>query len=186
MTCIVGLAENNTVYMGADSGSGSSGDWDMRISAVPKLFRSGPFLIGYTSSWRMGQILQHHLHMEELVLPVSGSDVQEFMVCTFIEKVREALKTFAYATKEHNEETGGQFLVGCFGHLFHIESDYQVNEAADGMDACGCAEKFALGALWSSRAEKPRERIAKALDAAAYFSGGVRPPMIIESVDDER
>lgn len=59
MTCIIGLENKGKVYMGADSAS--SNGYSINVSGNPKLFRSGPFLIGFTSSWRMGQLLQHQL-----------------------------------------------------------------------------------------------------------------------------
>lgn len=179
MTCIVGLVNKNDVYMGCDSASGSA-DWEVRASAVPKIFKSGPFLVGYTGSWRMGQILQHHLSIEEEKLPKIGDSIQRFMVRVFIEEVRKLLKEHGYAQEENNQETGGEFLVAFEGYLFHIEADYQVNENLDNYDACGAAAKYALGALWATKDDEPEARIRNALEAAAHFSGVVRPPYTIE------
>lgn len=182
MTCIVGLVENNKVYMGGDSAS-SNGHLTV-VSAVPKVFSTGDFLIGYTSSWRMGQILEHHLRIDEGLLPKPGDDLQGFMVRVFVENVRELFKTLGYAKLENNEESAGEFLVGCYGHLYHIETDYQVGETANGMDACGCGEQVALGALCAT--EKlgltAFQRIDIALEAAAEFSCGVRPPFIVKVI----
>ena len=87
MTCIVGLVQKGTVYIGADSASVSG--WTSRVTRLPKVFRRGPFLIGYTTSFRMGQLLEH-----ALAVPPQGdeSDDMRFMVTTFVESVRALLK----------------------------------------------------------------------------------------------
>jgi hypothetical protein len=55
MTCIVGIVENGKVYMGGDA-AGVNG-YSVRVRKDPKLFKVGEFLFGYTSSFRMGQLL---------------------------------------------------------------------------------------------------------------------------------
>jgi len=179
MTCIVGLTDKGKVYIGGDSASGNGSM--TQVSTVPKLFRKDPFVIGYTSSWRMGQILQHHLRADDLK---ESDSAHEFMVCVFIEKVRQLFKTFGYARRENNEETGGTFLVGYCGHLYFIGSDYQVNETLDGMDACGCGAEVALGALYATKGTQlnPFQRLDIALEAAAHFSSDVRPPFRVEVI----
>ena len=63
MTCIIGLAENDRVYIGADSASAEG--WTVRATGLSKVFRAGEFVIGYTDSFRMGQILEYHLEVRE-------------------------------------------------------------------------------------------------------------------------
>jgi len=184
MTCIVGLTNDNKVYVGGDSASVSG--YTIRTSAVPKVFRNGPFVIGYTTSWRMGQILQHHLQLDDLYKSLKiGDSVQEFMVREFVEAARKAFKDYGFAEEENNKETAGEFLVGYGGHLFHVGSDYQVNETIDGMDACGSSEEVALGALYATRESRliPFQRINIALEAAAHFSKSVRAPFHVEMLE---
>ena len=51
MTCIVGLLHNKTIYIGGDSaGSNSS---DLRVRKDTKVFENGPFLMGFTTSFRI-------------------------------------------------------------------------------------------------------------------------------------
>ena len=64
MTCVVGLIEDNTIYLGADSlGSNGHSKSEYRF---PKVFQNGDFLIGYTSSFRMGQMLQYELDLSDI------------------------------------------------------------------------------------------------------------------------
>ena len=172
MTCIAGIAQDGKVTMGADSASASG--WDMRATALPKVFRKGPMLIGYTSSFRMGQLLRH-----KLVLPEQeAEDDLQYMVVGFIEAARKCLSDGGYTEIENNQEEGGEFLVGYKGVLYHVGGDFQVNTYQDGIAAVGCAEGYAL-AVMHVLGGSPKERVAKALETAAYFSAGVLAPFII-------
>lgn len=176
MTCIIGLVENDTVYMGGDSASATS--WDMRITKLPKVFGLKNFLIGYTSSFRMGQLLQY-----QLTVPLqNGEDDMAYMVGTFIEEVRRLFKDNGYTKIENNQEEGGCFLVGYKRRLYVVHSDFQVNEHTDGFEAIGCGQDYALATMKALETLPPRDRITKALEIAAYFSNGVCAPFHIEEL----
>lgn len=177
MTCIVGLVENSKVYIGGDS-AGVAG-WSLSVRKDLKVFKNGPFLIGFTSSFRMGQLLQY------VFTPPKrhpDRDVTAFMVVDFIDGVRSCFKSGGFAELKDSAEKAGQFLVGYEGRLFNIDSDYQVGELVDGYAAAGCGEDIALGALFASRHLQPTERLQVALEAAERFSAGVRGPFHIESI----
>ena len=178
MTCIIGLVHDNKVYIGADSAAVSG--WQVRATRLDKVFRRGQFLIAYTDSFRMGQILQYHLDVQ----PQDGETDIEYMVRHFVDAVRACFKELGFAKVENNEESGGLFLVGYRKHLYAIENDFQVNEMADGFDAWGCGNKYALGAMKALEHLPPIERIGKALEISTHFSGGVLPPFQIEVLDD--
>jgi len=162
--------------MGADS-AGASG-WTVRAVRSSKIFKVGPFIIGHTTSFRMGEILQYHLEVE----PQKEEQTDyEYMVCCFVEAVRKALKEYGFAKVENNVEEGGDFLVGYHGHLYSVDDDFQMTEHIEGYDACGCGGGFALGAMRALEGMSPKERIKRALGIAAYFSGGVMPPFHILS-----
>jgi hypothetical protein len=175
VTVIAGLVHEDKVYLGGDS-AGISG-WDLTIRDDPKVFTVGPFVMGYTSSFRMGQLLRFRF-----VPPEHHEDVDtfRFMVCDFIDAIRRTLKDGGYATKTNEQESGGLFLVGYRGRLFRVESDYQVGEPALGYSAVGCGDNLALGALYATRhIANPRERLECALAAAEQHSAGVRGPLVI-------
>jgi len=174
MTCIIGLAEDDKVWIGGDS-AGASNGWTVRAIASPKVFRVGPFIIGSMGSPRMSQILRYHLDVSEQ----GGETDNEYIVTVFAEAVREAFKERGFAKIEDNREEGGRFLVGYRGVLYKMWGDFQIGAYADGMAAGGCGEEFVLGAMKALNFLPPRERIEKALEVAAYFSGGVLPPFIV-------
>lgn len=175
MTCIVALRQGDRVYMGADS-AGVAG-WIMSERADPKIYRVGPFLIGFTTSFRMGQLLGHSLNV-----PTQPDDVDTFafMCTTFVDAVRECLKKGGFAHRENEREEGGTFLCAYRGRVFRVENDYQIGESATNFDACGCGQEFALGSLYSTSGMEPEQRVRTALCAAQRFSVGVREPFLIE------
>jgi len=175
MTCIVGLEQNEYVYIGADSMS--SNGWDREITMLSKVFKVQGFIIGYTSSFRMGQILQYHLDIREQSQTESDG---EYMVVAFIGAVRAALKSEGYTKVSDNEETGGRFLVGYKGKLWRVDSDFQINRSAAGFSAVGCGKDSALGAMHALPDMPPKKRIRRCLEISAECTSGVCAPFHVE------
>src|SRR5258708_7102986 len=142
MTCIVGLEHHGRVYIGGDS-AGIAGT-GLCVRADAKVFRNGPFLIGFTTSFRMGQLLQFKLKP-----PPHPADIDtfEFLVGTFVDTVRSCLKSGGFAKRKEEQELAGAFLVGYRGRLYTIDSDYQVGQSADCFCAACAGAQLALGAL---------------------------------------
>lgn len=181
MTCIAGLVHDGRVYIGGDS-AGVDGRLHLTVRADRKVFRNGPFVMGFTSSFRMGQLLAHAL---EPPRRHPDDDVYAYMVKDFINAVRQCLKDGGWAQKREEQEIAGDFLVGYAGRLFLISGDYQVGENADGIAACGCGDMLALGALVATTDKEPEDRIMTALSVAERFSGGVRAPFHVECLESE-
>jgi ATP-dependent protease HslVU (ClpYQ) peptidase subunit len=178
MTCIVALAHEGRVIIGADS-AGVDG-LDMTVRADRKVFRNGAFIMGFTSSFRMGQLLA-----VKLSPPRYHPDVEpwRYMVDDFVEAVRTCLRTGGFMRKHDDAEAGGHFLVGFRSRVFSIEGDFQVGERAEGFDAAGCGAPFALGSLAeTSGIADPVDRVRSALAVAERFSAGVRGPFHIEAL----
>ena len=177
MTCVVGLVKSGRVYLGVDSAAVQG--WTRRASLVSKVFRRGPFLIGYTTSFRMGQLLEHHLTVP---LQTEKQTDMTFMVTQFIEAVRVLLKEKGFTKVESNTEKGGQFLVGYRKRLYTIESDFQVGHMVEEFDAIGSGSDFALGAVKALDRAAPMIRVRRALEIAAHFNMGVCGPFTIKTI----
>jgi len=135
--------------------------------------------MGYTTSFRMGQLLEHHLQVPKQ--KPDQSDM-EYMVTQFVECTRELLKKKGFSKIESNSESGGQFLVGYRGNLYSLQKDFQVGAMADELDAVGSGSDFALGAMVALAGQPPTKRIKKALEIAASFHMGVCAPYYIRSM----
>jgi len=173
MTCVVGLLDKGDVWMGADS-AGVAGSLIVKRDDS-KVFRNGPFLMGVTSSFRMGQLLRY-----SFVPPKHDDKVSDhkFMCTTFTDAVRKCFKDGGYATKLNENETGGCFLVGYHGKLFEVESDYQVGISHDTFAAVGCGDELAMASLTSTDKTKmnPKTRVMLALKVAEKYSINVCRP----------
>ncbi|MEU5136897.1 hypothetical protein [Streptomyces californicus] len=171
MTVIVGLAHDNRVYLGGDS-AGVSG-LQLTVRSDPKVFRNGPYVMGFTTSFRMGQLLRYAFQP-----PHPTGDLHRHMVTTWTDALRACLKEGGWARKDGDQEQAGTFLVGIQGHLFSVWDDYQVASHADGYAAVGCGDELALGALHATAhlGLRPRARLTAALAAADHHSAGVTGP----------
>lgn len=173
MTCVVGFVENGIVYLGADS-QGTGGN--SKVTRLDKkVFHRGPFVLGFTSSFRMGQLLQYSLHVPE---HPKGMDDHQFMSTIFIDAVRKCLSDGGFARTDSGVESAGNFLAGYNGVLYQVESDFQVGISAEPYDAVGCGSDLALGAMHATLDcdGEPYARLEAALEASAKFSSGVGPP----------
>ena len=163
--------------MGADSGA--VGSRFIRTTRLPKVFRNGPFLIGYVGSFRMGQVLEHHLVVPSH--PEGESDLT-YLVTRFIEAVRGTLRDKGVMAIERHKESGGQFLVGYRGRLYSISSDFHVGDMADGFDAIGSGAVIALGAMMALGGLPPRDRITRALEITEYYTVDVCRPFHLHTL----
>lgn len=177
MTCIVGLVDNGKVWIGGDA-AGSDG-YSMDIRADGKVWAKDGMAFGFTTSFRMGQLLRYDLTIPKRF---PDTDLMAFLVRDFINAVRGCLKGGGFATTKDGAEVGGNFLVGVGGRLFCIESDYQVAESQSGYYAVGSGAKIALGSLFSTKKLPAKHRVMMALEAAAHHSCHVAPPFHVESV----
>lgn len=171
MTCIVGLSYKGTVYMGGDSAGVDTSDLSINIRSDEKVFLNGPFIMGFTTSFRMGQLLRYKLTPPKQ--SINQNDMA-YLVTDFIDAVRECFTDNGFGT----ESEGGTFLVGYNGKLYTIDSDFQVGLSKAGIHAVGSGANIALGAMYVSKG-KPEARITKALEAAAAYNAGVAPPFHI-------
>jgi hypothetical protein len=189
MTCTVIITDKKTVILGGDS-AGVAG-LELRPRADEKVFRVGSYVIGFTTSFRMGQILRYGTHLPE---PPAGADAAEmagFLVTQLVPVVRQAFaghgfsKTARFTSSsdptvsEEGQEVGGLFLLGVAGQIFEIRQDYQVARPATRYSAIGHGAPVALGALHALEAFPElslQERARRALEASEAYSAAVRGP----------
>lgn len=169
--------------MGGDSVSGNFDTGYHDLIANPKVFKTGPFLIGYTTSFRMGQLLEHVLEVPIYV--AEQGTLLAYMVKTFIPAVREVLKDNGFTTVVNNVESGGSFLVAFNGQIFEVNDDFAVHQSQDGFYAVGCGAVAALGALHAVmyvpllKMDNGEYFVECALTAASKVNMGVKDPFTI-------
>lgn len=176
MTCIIGFTTGNEVYIGGDSAG--TQDTDIRIRADEKVFKRDGMVFGFTSSYRMGQILRYSFQVPDH--DPRKSDF-EYLCTDFIDALMKCYKEKNFARLEDNVMEGGVFLLGYNGKLYQVEADFQVGEVVDSFDAVGCGSEYALGVLKATFDENisAEEYIENALYISAYFSGAVCEPFTV-------
>jgi ATP-dependent protease HslVU (ClpYQ) peptidase subunit len=181
MTCIVGLVDGERVVLGADSFGSTDGCYASALN-TPKLITVGQLLVGYTSAYRFGQLLQY----AEAVPPLVDQDPDYFLVSAFVPWLRRLLSEAGWQRVECGREEGGQALIACRGRLFVMQDDYSILEPACGYEAIGCGREYGRGSLHTSACEIPKlgaeDRIRMALRAAAAFDPHVGQPFVVRSL----
>lgn len=157
MTCIVGIKHFDRVWIGGDrlSSDGYAKEYSLRS----KVFYNEEYIIGYTSSFRMGDLLEHVLEPPEY----DGSDPHRFMVREFVPRVIKTFKDNYWFTdgKAH----GGEFLLAFRDNLFKVQDDFSVQSFNE--TATGSGQIAALGSLHSTDGD-PCDRIRAAIKAADH------------------
>lgn len=155
--------------MGGDS---AATDSDTIVTVTnPKVFKNGPFLIGYCNSFRMGQLLQY-----KFIPPKQGEEPDiSYIVTSFTDTVKKCLEDNSFDEKEE----GINFLIGYKGNLYIMEPSFQILVSTNNFNAIGSGSDLALGALYATSKQKPRKRIQIALEAASKFNNRVAPPFIV-------
>ena len=185
MTCIVGIEHEGVVYMGGDSAGVEEESLFIQTYVDEKVFVNGDMIMGFTHSFRMGQLLRYALEIPD---SPSRKDDMHYLVTDFIDAIRNLYRDKGFLQKENEADVGGSFLVGYNGKLYSVEEDFHVARVHDGMSAIGCGSSYALGSLYESKGNitSPKDRIKRALETATHFSAGVRPPFhIISSAENE-
>jgi ATP-dependent protease HslVU (ClpYQ) peptidase subunit len=178
MTCIVGLEDNGHVYIGGDS-AGVDDDFGMETRLDRKVFKRHNMVIGFSGSFRIGQVLEHSLVIPEH--PKDKSDMS-YLVGDFVDAVRECCKIKGCIKQSSTTDTSeANFLMGYKSRLYTVHEDFQVGYNKAGYAAVGCGETYALGALFALHDSNvsPKDKIMCALRAAAFHNAGVAPPFYI-------
>ncbi|MEE8524607.1 MAG: hypothetical protein V3T72_11805 [Thermoanaerobaculia bacterium] len=195
MTDVVAVTDGQRVVIGADSAAIS--DREIHIRATPKVFRNGPYAVGFTTSWRMGQILNHLVELPEPPRRLDDEQLERFMVTEVIETIRDAftrhgfVKTARVALSSEitveGQAMGGAFLIGIDGCIFEIREDFQVVRPGRRFAAVGAGAVLSLGALRALERLPDlslEERTLAALEAAQDYSPAVRAPFRLVSTPE--
>jgi ATP-dependent protease HslVU (ClpYQ) peptidase subunit len=164
MTCIVALEDNGKIYMGADSAAVDGEAISLRKE--PKIFKCGEFLIGFSHSFRYGQIVEHCFKPPK----VTEKNIVKYMVTEFVPELRITLAMNEFEEKE------SCMIIGHRGKIFYVESDWNVGYDETNYHSIGSGAPAAFGSLYSTKGQHPLDRVRVALEAAQEFTTSVRGP----------
>lgn len=179
MTCIVGLIDNNTIYLGSDSCISSSA-FKFYTPSYTKVFLRQNILFGISGDVRYNDIIKYRLSV-----PYHREDKTniEYLCTDFIDSLRQALEKAKYSLEEDAVASvpyKSTLLLGYRNKLYCIFYDYSVLEFSD-FYSIGSGSDFVLGSLETTKnlGFDPKKRIELALEAACKFSVGCALPFNI-------
>ena len=172
MTCIVGIAKDDVVYIGGERAA-SDGNIVLSLNR-PKVKRCGDYLIGFAGSLGIGE-LAHYID-----LPPIGKNIEKTLRTSFVKSLKTAVEEYGNAS--HLEDNATDWLIGVNGRLFEISSqDWGVCEFSE--SSIGSGNSIALGSLHTSKNWKDQEkRIRYALEAAVDISPSCLGPIDIYTI----
>jgi ATP-dependent protease HslVU (ClpYQ) peptidase subunit len=179
MTCIAAIVQNGKVWMGGDSAGVDDGLGIVDCSES-KVWLNNKLLFGAFGSFRVAQAVRFNL-----VVPAYDPEVDalEYMVGHLMDAMHGALEESGALSVWQDDSTVAMnesgLLVAVGGRLFEVFGDFGIGEYRDGFAAVGCGGPFAYGSLYSTKGQKPKQRIRMALKASERFSAGVRRPFTI-------
>lgn len=184
MTVIAAVARDGKVLMGADSLTlfGS----EKAIRTVPKIFRSGPLLIGVAGSPRVSDALRYEGPQPFMDV---NQDAYKLMAQAFVPWLRETAKQAGLLMSHEGQDVlmgNSMLLIGYRGTVFTVSFDFSVVTYADGYTAIGSASAYALGAMHAVHNDedwRPDAMLDAGLKAAVAFSTDAAPPFTVLELD---
>jgi len=180
VTCIAAIVDNDgTGYISCDS-LGSNGS-TKNVYRTKKIFRRGGFLFGFTSSYRMGQILEYSLTLPPRKV---GQALTEYLHTDFVQAVRAAFDQGGYGA-------GGEFIFVTEGRIFTMQPDFSLLEARDTFESVGSGEDYARAVMATMVAFElgdPETILTVAIETAANYVSGVGGEthhLILDPQDEE-
>ena len=177
MTCIIGWTEKNNVWLGSDSAV-TGGD-QLSILNEKKVFKNNKMIFGSAGYIRVNQLFRYSLKIPD---QSKKKDDLEYICTDFVDAVEDMLEKKKYAEISNNKfKVTDAFLIGYKGNLYKLSGNLQIISTTLNYQTIGSGGEYARGSLHSlsKYKMKPEDRITKALEAAAEFSAGVRPPFTI-------
>lgn len=180
-TCIVGIEDGDTVWIGADTLC-SNEEHKFNIGQC-KIVRLGDeMLLGAAGSVRVHNIL----HNEVQPPPRAESEQSDlrYIVNQLVPEMRDKLAKGGTLRQEDGvEEVDANVLIGYRGGLYVLWENLAVARPTLGFHAIGSGSLYALGSLHSTRTVRdPRKRLRMALEAASEFCPSVGGEPVIEYV----
>ena len=178
MTCIVGLVDGKSVWLGGDRAA-TDGGLNRTLLKEPKIFKKGEVGFGVCGLPKVMDALKHGI---ELPKQANGDD-RGFLVTELVPAIRDGLVKLDAAGKDTSPFGGtgevvfeGAMLVAYRGRLYTLEGNFQLVEGDEKFASVGSGSKLALGSFNATRKMwSAKKRVLAALDASTK-NAGCAPP----------
>ncbi len=175
MTCIAVVRDKSSgkVFMGGDRGA--SDDGTILALDAPKVWKIGPYLIGYAGSMD-GERIRYNFH------PTAPNikDTDKFMQTKFITELREFYNDYWVDTSKDGDLG---LIISVRGNIYeHSSSDMSLSKYTLPYLAIGSGAEYAYGSFFATEKQNnSRNRVMTAVSAAIKFSPSCMGPVDIVS-----
>jgi ATP-dependent protease HslVU (ClpYQ) peptidase subunit len=141
MTCIVAFRdeEENIILAGDKMGSDS---YSKMIVKEPKVFKNGDFAIGYTDSFRMGQLLKHVWTPPERKME---QETDNYLYADVTKSLREMFKENGFGDDDNNDF--GAFIMIYEDRILEMQGEMSLLEHETDIVSVGAGCYHATAAL---------------------------------------
>ena len=176
MTCIAVVRDevNNKIYMAGDRGA-SDNSTILPLTA-PKVWKLGPYLIGYAGSMD-GERLRYNFN--PYVPDIKDTD--KFMQTKFIKQLKQFYTDWWVET---GKESDFGLIIAIRGEIYeHSAGDMSLSKYSVPFLAMGSGSDFAMGYLDATKTAKDaRKRVVGAVNSAIKFSPTCMGPVDVVSI----
>jgi ATP-dependent protease HslVU (ClpYQ) peptidase subunit len=176
MTCIAVVRDelNNKIYMAGDRGA--SDDGTILALTAPKVWKLGPYLIGYAGSMD-GERLRYNFN--PYVPDIKDTD--KFMQTKFVKQLRQFYNDWWVDT---SKDADFGLIISIRGEIYeHSAADMSLSKYTLPYLAMGSGAEYAYGHLNATEKTKDaRKRVVGAVNAAIKFSPSCMGPVDVISV----
>ncbi len=176
MTLLLGTEHRGKVHLIADSIS-VDGDGAINVTDTPKVWRSGPWVVGVAGSWRILSLLRWRVTLPAVRL---DDDVCRVINVDLVDAIQAAMREAGYSSEDEKNEVSWECLVGARGALFYLDATLGVIHPHDGIASAGHKIVAASGAA-ALRSQRPWKRgaehaLRRAAEAAEESGSDARGP----------
>jgi 20S proteasome alpha/beta subunit len=172
LTCIAVLKSEDNIWMAGDRGA-SDDDSIMPLTA-PKVFKIGPYLLGYAGTMD-GERVRHNFKPP---LPKPGVNIDKFMYTDFIIALRNFYETWWV---DISKDSDFGMIICVKGKIYeHNAVDMSLTTYESDYLAMGSGSPWAMGSLYTTRNQKNgKRRVQLAVEAAIEYSTSCKGPIDI-------
>ena len=174
MTCIAVVRHEDKIYMAGDRGA--SDDGTILSLDAPKVWKIGPYLIGYAGAMD-GERIRYNFKPS---VP-NIRDTDKFMQTKFIKELREFYNEFWVDTSKEGDLG---LIIAIRGQIYeHSSVDMSLSKYTLPYLAMGSGAEYAYGVLYATDKQKnARSRVLQAVNAAIKFNPSCMGPVDVVSV----
>lgn len=156
MTCIIAHTNGTSSFIAGDK-LGSNG-FTKAVQTEPKVFEKEfiklnedglsrtkeVMALGYTTSFRMGQLLNYNLTLPE---QVAGETFSQYLVLKVIPIIRQMFKDEWGARDASQDVGGGQFIILHNHTIYEVQEDFSVLQPKTQITAVGSGTYHAIASM---------------------------------------